>query len=430
MNYIKSHGPIFILLFVIVFASFGRLMTTPLWNGMDSQILYNAHEMSQNTGSMFRHIGFYFSQPFMQWVFLLEYKLFGLHPGGYIGFNLLIHVVNSFVVYMLVHMLFPRKVMAVLAAVLFAFGVGSYGRIFMSVQNLEYLMLSMFHLLVLYFFIRNDFRSEGKLFSPLFILGLFLFLMTGLTQAVSFSLIGTLIAYKAFFYKWRSGRSILSPDIIVFVVIGFLFYLGQHKWGFREATIFEDSHQGASYTLVSIKNFFRYLNLMFFPLQHSPILNESNPIVGAVYNFRTVIRVFLTLSIISYSFFGFVFGDKSVRFFIAWTFISLLPFTASSTSTTWLNLSYLYLTSLGFCVILAAGATGTSSLLRNRKWRQYAPYIVPLLFVILSLTLSHKLDIHHRRIAKLPETLTMQQELRNSCNKRPVRIQEVPAKKP
>lgn len=430
MKYLKSHGPIFVLLFVIVFASFGRLMTTPLWDEMDSQVLTNAHQMSQNTGAMFRHIGFYFSQPLMQWVFLLEYRLFGLNPGGYIGVNLLIHVFNSFIIYMIVNMLFPRRIMPVLAAVLFAFSVGSYGKIFMSVHNLESLMLSMFHLLVLYCFIRNDFRAEGKLFSPLFILGLFLFLMTGLTKAISFSLIGTLIAYKVFFYKWRSGRSILSMDIIVFIVVGTLFYLGQHQWGFRHPTIFDETGESTNYTLISIKNFFRYLNLMFFPLQHSPILLDANPLVTAAYKARTVIRVFLTLSIISYSFFGFVFGNKSVRFFIAWTFISLIPFTGDPSGSVWLNLSFLYLTSLGFCVILAAGASGTSALLAKRRWRQYVPYLVPLLFVVMSLTLAHQLDAHHRNLAQTPRATLMQKELQNSCSKRPVRIQSVPSKHP
>ncbi len=430
MNYLKSHGPVFVLLVVVVFAAFSRLMTTALWDGVDSQVLCSAHQMSQDTGALFRHIGFYFSQPIMQWVFLMEYKLFGLNPSGYIGVNLFIHVINSFVVYMLVHMLFHRKSMAVLSAVLFAFAVGSYGKIFMSLNNLESLMLSMFHLLVLYFFIRNDFRSEGKLYSPFFLLGLVLFLMTGLTKSISFSLIGTLIAYKAFFYKWRRGRSILSTDVLVFVVVGFLFYWGQHKWGFRQPSIFDETEGDINYTLVSVKNFFRYLNLMFFPLQHSPILDNANPFVLAVYKARTIIRTLLTLSIISYSFFGFVFGNKSVRFFISWTFISLLPFTGHPTGITWLNLSHLYLTSLGFCVILAAGTTGTSALLAKRRWRKYTPYLVPLVFVMMSLTLSHKLNVQHQQLAQTPAIRNMQEMLQKTCHKRPARIQETPSIQP
>ncbi len=80
------------------------------------------------------------------------------------------------------------------------------------------------------------------------------------------------------------------------------------------------------FSLMSIKNIFRYLTLMFFPLQQSPILTEANALVVGLYNARMFIRIFLTLTIISYSFFGFVFGNKAIRFFIAWTLsVTLAP---------------------------------------------------------------------------------------------------------
>jgi hypothetical protein len=382
MNFIKQHLPVWILLFVVVFASFGYLTTTDLWDELDATTICDAHALSKNPGTMFKHIGFYFSQPLLQLAFLAQYRLFGLNVGGYIAVNLFIHVINSFLVYMLVHMLFPRKSMAVFAAVLFAFAVGSYGRVFMTIHQLEPLMLAMLHLLVLYAFIRNDFRGEGQVRSPLFLLGLVLFLLTGLTRATSFSLIGCLMAYKAFFYQKRKGRHILSPDILIFIAIGIAFYWARSKWGYQAPTVFGEHSSETNFTLLSIKSIFRYLNLMFFPMQQSPILENSPTWIIWFYEARTFIRIFLALSIISYSFFGFVFGSRAVRFFIAWTYITLLPFVGESTSGNWLNLSHLYLTSLGFCVILAAGASGTSGLISRHRWRRFLPYTLPLFFVM------------------------------------------------
>ena len=410
---------------VLTFIAFGDFMRTPIWDAGDAEILCDAHQLNQNPLAMFRHLGFYFSQPLLQLAFLTEYRWFGLEPAGYILVNLLIHAFNSFMVYMLVHMLFPNIRLAILAGILFALGVGSYGKILMNVQQLEALILACLHLLVLYFFIRNDFRRDGRIWSPLFLVGVFLFLVTGLTKTASFSLILTLIAYKAFFYKWRKGRAILSKDILVFTFIGILFYVAQNKWGYRQPTVFDSADTSDHFTWMSFKNIFRYLNLMFFPLQKSPMLDSANPLVVLAYHLRTVIRILLTLSIISYSFFGFIFGSKAIRFFIAWTYITLLPFTGLTQAGAWLNLSHLYLTSLGFCVILAAGTTGTSGLLARARWKRFLPYLVPLAFVAASIGLAHKLDASHEQFASSVKGVEIRQEMYQACSKRPVRLQEI-----
>jgi len=321
-------------------------------------------------------------------------------------------------------MLFPRRHMSILSALLFALGVGSYGKVLMGVHQLEAVMLAGLHLLVLYFFLRNDFRRDGSIRSSLFIIGLGLFLVTGLTRSASFSLILTLIAYKAFFFKWRKGRAILSKDLIVFAITGALFYWGQAHWGYHQATVFDNTGAAEQFSILSIKNVFRYLNLMFFPLQQSPILTDANPLVALLFEARTFIRFALTLAIISYSFFGFVFGSKAIRFFIAWTYITLLPFTSHTASGTWLNLSHLYLTSLGFCVILAAGTRGTSRLLRKAGPRRFVPYLVPLIFVMASVGLSYLLNEQHIRRGQSPEAIEMRDQMIKSCTRRPVRIIE------
>lgn len=429
MKFLRIHLPVFLLLLAITFAAFGYLMTTPLWNVVDFGILCDANAQSQNLGQMFRHVGFYFSQPLLQLAFLAEFHLFGVEPAGYIAVNLIIHAVNAFIVYMLVHMLFPRKRMAVLAAILFALTVGSYGKPLMAIHQLESLLLACLHLLVLYCFIRNDFRREGDIRSAWFLAGLLLYLATGLTKAASFSLIGTLIAYKAFFFQWRKGRAILSPDILVFIVVGALFHWGQGAWGFRGNSILHTTQSFDQFTWISFKNIFRYLNLMFFPIQASPVLEESGALVRSLYEARTVIRSLVTLSIVSYSFFGIVFGSKAIRFFIAWTYITLLPFTGTTATGTWLNLTHLYLASLGFCVILAAGTAGCVRLLDVRRYRRYTPYLVPALFIAVSMILTFKLDRRHREFAASEAGHRHQSSLLESCQEREARrlLPEPPA---
>ena len=412
MSIIRNHGPIFLLLLVLVAVTFGRLVTTPLWNTNDVEVLCEAHALSADPGAMFGHIGFYFSQPILQLTFLAEYRRFGVEPAGYIAVNLLIHTINAFMVYMLVHMLFPRKRLAVLAAVLFALGVGSYGKVFMSIHRVESLLLSMLHILVLYFFIRNDFRHKGDVRSPLFLLGLGLYLMTGLTKNASFSLIGCLIAYKVFFYGTRR-RNIVTLDILVFLVAGTFFHLGQAKWGHHQSTWLTES--GNHFSIRSVKILFQYLVFMVFPLQNSTILREAPAWVQWVFDIRYFVRTMISLAIVSFGFFGFVFGNRAIRFFIAWTIITLLPFTGYTTGGNWLNLTHLYLTSIGFCVILAAGAFGCSGLLVRHRWRRYVPMLIPLAFVLVSIGLTYELDARNRVLAREPKAMVAVQYLEEVC---------------
>ncbi len=415
MKKIQIHGPVFLWLQALTFLCFGYLTRTPIWHGMDGEILCEAHTLNQAPLAMLGHLGFYFSQPLLQLAFLLEYRVFGLNTAGYIGVNLFVHACNAFIIYMLVNMLFPRKNMAVMAATLFALGVGSYGKTFMTIYQLEPLMVAGLQLLVLYFFIRNDFRHGSGILSRYFIMGLVLFVLASMTNAASFSLILSLAAYKAFFNPVRRGKVFLSADLIIIMLVGIAFHYAQEAWGYQAPTVFHTDMPSQHYSLLSLKNIFRYLNLMFFPLQQSPILETSPPWLVFLFQSRRVIRIFLTLSIISYSFFGFVFGSRAIRFFIAWTFITLLPFTSHSDSGQWLNLSHLYLTSLGFCVILAAGVDGTKGLLKARRWACYAPYLLPLVFVFMSLELTYKLNQSNRIKARGPQAVLMREKVAQSC---------------
>ena len=372
---------------------------------------------------MFRHVGFYFSQPVLQLAFLVEFKLFGIQPAGYIAVNLILHTISSFLVYMLVNLLFYRKNMAIISAVLFAFGVGSYGKVFMAAHQLEPLLLACFHLMVLYFFIRNDHRRGGGLRSPFFLLGLLLFLLTGLTRNASFSLVGCLLAYKIFFKRERGIRSVFSPDFMVLLGVGIVYYWAQYHWGYIQQTLFSEATTARTFSWLSLKTIFRYLALMFFPMQNSPMMEDVPFFVTWAFEARSIIRIFLTMTIISYSFFGFVFGNKAVRFFIAWTFITLLPFTGITATGGWLNLNHLYLTSLGLCVILAAGSIGTSNLLIRRKWRRFIPYLVPLTFVLISLVLTFKFNERNRFLARTPEVMEMQMVLERATGEPGTEIQ-------
>lgn len=399
---LRAHGPILLVLVGVIFLAFRPILLTPLWHVEDFQILQDAYQLSANPGPMFHHLGFYVSQPLLQVIFLTEYRMFGIDPAGYLVVNLILHSLSSFIIYMLVNMLFPSKRLAFLAALMFAVGVGSYGKVFMTIHQLESLLLATLHFLILYLFIRNDFRRGGALRSPLFLLGLGLFLLTGLTKSSFFSLVACLLAYKLFFNLGRGWRVILAADIQVIVVSGILYYTAQHQWGYQYHTAFSNEHPFHLFTWISAKNIFRYLTLMFFPVQKSGLIDTVPGWVQWLLQGRFYIRIAIALSIMSYSFFGLVFGSRAVRFFIAWTYLTVLPFTGQVSGGSWLNLTHLYVTSLGFCVVLAAGTIGTSNLLIKAGRRRFVPYLVPALFIVLAQGLTTRLVAQNKRAAQAP----------------------------
>jgi hypothetical protein len=408
MRHINRHLSVFLGLQVLVFSAYHRLLSLDIWNPVDLEILQDAFKLSHDTSALYQHIGSLFSQPLLQLFFVGEYRMFGLDPTGYLTVNIILHGLNAFMVYLLVNMLFHRTRMALPSAVLFALSVGHYGKVLLSISGQEPLLLGFLYLLGLSSLIRADFKHGGRLSSPWFLFGLLLFGLAGLTRPALFSILLCLVSYKFFFYKERGGRAVFPPSMILLIIVGVLFAIFQQLWGFRHQLIQFSPNETLFTSVWQItKTLFRYLNLMVFPLQVSTMLTSSNPLVQFAYEWRVPIRSAVSLAIVSFSFFGIVFGNRSLRFFIAWTFITVLPFSLTHGTNDWLNLQYLYLAAVGFCVILAAGATGCQGLLSAHRYKRWLPWVGPMLFVVMTLSLNHQLTSKSQVTADQPDIRTM-----------------------
>ncbi len=399
-----NHIAVLLLLEAVVFAVFRHVLETPLWNPVDFEILHDAHVLQGNLGGYFSHLGTFFSQPLLQVVFLLESGVFGHDPTGYLAVNLAVHGMNAFVVYLLVNMLFPHERMALTASLLFALAVGHYGKGLLSLAGLESLLIALFYLVVLYCMIRNDFRHGGRLRTPWFLVGLAVFVLAGLTRPASFSLLGSLLAYKLLFYRERGGRSVFSPPLLILLVVGVSFYVAKVLWGYDQPPMRFGGVPGATeFTWESFKTIFRYLNLLVFPLQVSDLVTSSHPIVHFLYDWRVIVRTLLSLGLVSFSFFGFLFGSRALRFFIAWTYITVIPASLIAGGSEWLNVRALYLAAVGFCVILAAGTLGCVRLLGAHRHRRWLPFIIPLCFAVVALAVNTRLAARNTTRAAQPD---------------------------
>ncbi len=399
-------------LVALSFAFYWRILDNPFWDPEDFNFLHTAILNAGNLSRLFAANAAERFHPLPLVFFQLEYRIFGLNPAGYYAVNLLIHALNAILVYLLVMVLLGDKRIARLASVFFVLGVGSYGKAIMFVAGIENLIITSLYLLILNLYIRNDLNERGRVLSPRYAVILVLFLMASYARPTAFSLVLGLLAYKLFFRTARGpDRKLLELNLVILVAGAVLF------WVFRELSGVSDfSHELAgakpwTFTVRFVGNMVNYIIHMFFPLHLSHLVTMGNPVVRGLYDAAPVIRWFIGLSILSYGFFGFVFGNRALRFFIAWTFISALPFCALSFPEDWLNIRYLYQVSIGFNFILASGTIYTMDLLHRRRYRRFIPCAAPLVFILLSGYIMTKLDQKYERERRDPRVRVMLREV-------------------
>ncbi|NIM19349.1 MAG: hypothetical protein GTO51_03110 [Candidatus Latescibacteria bacterium] len=388
----------FALLFILALLFFHLVRNNTFWHAGDYLYLSQALKIERSWTEIFASAPYQVFQPLVNAIFYLEFKCFGLNPWHYYLFNIFIHSVNALLVYMVVWTLLRSRTISVLSSLLFVFAVGNYGKAVMVVTGISDLLITMLTLLTLLLYFKNELEKGGKLSSRWFLGSLGCFLLSLLTKATSFSILGCMIVFNLFF-KAETGKRVFHKNFLVIAVAAlvvlvtkliFLPYLpGKSDFIFIGFYFF--------------KNFGSYLIRMVFPIHYSSTVATAGPVVQFIYTLATEIRVFTFLCILSYSVFGFIFGNRAIRFFIAWTYITVTPFCFFKFPMDWLNIRYLYLVSIGFSMLLASGTVLASDLLQQRRWRRFLPYSVPLIFILLSQFITYHLDRHYEAIAASPE---------------------------
>ncbi|MFH1754615.1 MAG: hypothetical protein ABIA59_02830, partial [Candidatus Latescibacterota bacterium] len=288
------------------------------------------------------------------------------------------------------------------SSLLFVFAVGNYGKAVMVVAGISDLLITMLTLVTLLLYLKNELDRGGKLLSPWFFGALLFFLLGLLTKTTSFSVLGCMLAFNLFFRE-KTQKRVLHRNFVVIGVFAFIVLVAK-------LTFLPNLPSKADFIFIDyyfFKHFGSYLIRMVFPIHYSNTVTAAGPVVRFIYTLATEIRVFTFLCILSYSIFGFFFGNRVIRFFIVWTYITVTPFCFFKFPSDWLNIRHLYLVSVGFSMLLASGTVLAARLLSHRPWRRFLPYLVPLLFVLLSHMITFNLDKNYESIAKSPAITAM-----------------------
>lgn len=396
---------------VLGFLFFYPVRNNTFWHSGDYQYLLHAIRIHHSWRQIFVQEPIETFQPLINAIFFTEFHFFGLSAWHYYVFNVFVHSVNAFLVYVLVQVLLRNRTIAVLSGLLFVFAVGNYGKAVMVVSGISDLVITLLTLLTMIFYVRNELDERGRPTSLNFFLCLLFFILVLLSKATSFSILGCMLAFNLFFRE-QTGRRLFDLNFIIFAAFALVVLV-------IKLAVLRSIPGAADFSLFSWSvpnNFASYLVRMVFPIHASNLVTDAGPVVKFIYRAASEIRVLIFLCILSYSVFGFIFGNKVIRFFIAWTYITVAPFCFFRFPSDWLNIRYLYLVSVGFSMILASGTVLAARLLYQRRWRRFIPYAVPLFFVLLSHLVIARLDRNYEAQANDPRLDSLKAQITNEYN--------------
>jgi hypothetical protein len=387
----------FLLLCGIGLAFFSLVFDNTFWHGDDWNYLIQAVRTRSDWRLLLSTRLHQTFQPIPNLVFYLEFLAFKLDARSYYLFNILVHSFNAFLVYFLVRTLLKDRTIAVLSGLLFEFAVGNYGKSVMTASGISDLIITTLTLLTMIFYVKNELEERGGVWKRNFVLCLFFFTASLLSKTTSFSLLGLMLAFNMFF-RDQTGRKLFDRNFVLFSTFALVVLLV--KLAFQREIPGAADLQVTGWSLP--RNFAGYLVRMVFPIHASTLVQSAGPVVRFTYEFATAIRAVILLCIVSYSLFGFIFGNRVIRFFIAWTYIMITPFCFFRFPEDWLDIRFLYLVSVGFNMILASGTVLAARLLYQRPGRRRLPYLIPAAFVALTYFVLVQLDRNYERKADAP----------------------------
>jgi hypothetical protein len=396
----------FAVLLALGFIFFATVRNNTFWHPGDYQYLLHSLQMAESWRAVFAQDPHDTFQPLINLIFYGEFAAFGLNPTYYYAFNVVVHSLNAFLVYVLVMTLLRARNIAVLSGLLFVFAVGNYGKAVMVVSGISDLVITALTLLTMIYYVRNELAERGRMWSGNFILCLLFFILVLLSKATSFSILGCMLAFNLFF-RDQTGRRLFDNNFLIIAAVALVVLI-------VKLAVLRSLPGASDFTLFSWslpRNFASYLVRMVFPIHYSNLVTDAGGVVQAIYRFASQIRFLIFLCIVSYSIFGFIFGNKVIRFFIAWTYITVAPFCLFRFPSDWLNIRYLYLVSVGFSMLLASGTVLAARLLYERAWRRRLPYLIPAFFVLLSAFVVHRLDDNYEAHANNPRLDSARAEL-------------------
>ncbi len=356
----------------------------------------------------------YPSRPFGMFTFALNYHFNQLDVQYYHLVNLIIHLINVFLVWWLTFLIFSssamkdqpiarnKKVLAFLTALLFVSHPLATQSVTYIIQRLAS-MAAMFYLLSLALYVKARLANNRNISTYLlFTASLISAVLAMLTKENAFSLPFAIMLFELFFIRtkklsinFRDYRVILLIAAFLSLLIILLFKFSLSIFKPIPPTIY-----GNSCTITPLNYFFtqfsvivKYIQLLFLPINQN--LDYDFPISNSFFEIRTLLCFMLLISLIIMAVLSFK-RYRVISFGIFWFFITL------SIESSFIPISDVifehrtYLPSLGFFLIITSG-------IYFLLWNKHK-YLAISIFVII-IGLNSKLTYERNKVWKDEQTL-------------------------
>lgn len=308
--------------------------------------------------------------------YFINYKLWKLNPFGYYLSNILNHIFNALLVYFLAYFLFANKKVAFLSGLFFV----SYPNHVEAVSCItfnENLLACMFLLLSFYLYVKIEERKEkrGKSLLCLRVLSNFFYLFALFSKEVSIVLPLIIISYDYCFLPEQKKNKFIKRMISSYsgYILITIFYLWVRvcflqditgsifNCSFKENQIYFDVLKMVAFSFYYIKLLVFPVNLCSYYALHVPVsLTDPVFLLGIVVN--TVVVLF-GVGLYRYT-------TKKIFWCFLWIFLNLFPMIILLPFRHFFSSRYLYIPSVGGCLLLAIGfnyilVSLKSSLMKN-----------------------------------------------------------------
>jgi tetratricopeptide (TPR) repeat protein len=293
-------------------------------------------------------------RPVVTLSYFLDYALWKLNPFGYHLTNLILHIINALLLYLLTNLIIKNKKVALLGSLLFALHpVNSEAVNVISFR--EDLLTFLFYIssFILYLNLNNYARAK-RIYFYIFSLALFCLALFSKETAVTLPLV--LILYDCYFINNR--REILtrikSRYIGYFAVL--LFYLWVRFFLISNISEPATGYPGGNFytnLLTMSRVVAMYLKWSIFPVGISAILPNQPYLVSTSLSDGWVL---LSIALVVICFIIVIKTyrvSRAASFFLLWFFLTLLPVANILPIANYIASRYLYLPVAGFCFLIA-----------------------------------------------------------------------------
>jgi len=356
-----------LLFAAISIAIYGSAMGHEFLNNWDDQIYVTNNPFIR--GLTWDHVHYVFTHfwygnyaPLNLISYMIDFEIFGMKPAGFIFTNIFIHTLNAVLFYYILTRLFPGKVVAFFAALLFLIHPVQVESVVWISERKNVLSMTFFLFSFLFYIFYKDKESAAGMKYQL--LSLALFFLALLTKSVTIILPVVLIVYDLCYLERRDFGKLLVDKAFYFLLMAGFAYLTivsqSPEYHGGRAAYYGGGPLDTFLTMLTVLN--TYLRMVVWPAGLSALYDP--PIKHGV-DLAVAWAAFLCVLLAVLGFF--LYRRKPWLFFwFALFFIALLPVSQIIPIVTLMNDRYLYFPMLGATAFL------TSVIFRDMEWSGFS----------------------------------------------------------